>query len=126
MTMENTDRAAAGPLPVSTDYANGLVFIPGAARDAEGRAALDPRIRRKLEQLELDSDVALALSRTLADRVRDAEGERVRLEAQREMLRANPDDDLARLRASRDAAQDRWQALAQLAERARTYLGLAR
>jgi hypothetical protein len=117
------------------------VGVPGAARRI--RLALDPRVRAKLERLESQASSARAEVFRLGDLI-DAERQRqAELDHRYATLEANYlfradkaevdaiaaeratcDEEIAALTVQRNAAQERWQRLARLAERCRVHLGL--
>jgi prefoldin subunit 5 len=149
----------AGEIAAATRL--GPLTVAGGARRA--RQALPAAVRRKLETLETDAEVARVRAQTLNDQARALRDEEQRLARRLEELRAthptlhpgtwvrdpnagptartwqpavgdNLDDlahdleqtttELARLTSKRDAAQARWNTLAQIAERSRAHLGV--
>jgi hypothetical protein len=124
-----------------TAFLGAAVTTPGAARRT--RLALDPRVRAKLEGLEGQAAAARAEVFRHGDLIEAERQRQVQLDQQYTSWeenyfyrtdktavdalhaeRANCDEEIARLTAQRDAAQQRWQRLHRLVERCRLHLGL--
>jgi hypothetical protein len=140
--------APAPPVPAASsatrapDSALGAaVTVPGAARRT--RFALAAPVREKLERLEAQASSARAEVFRLGDLIDGERQRQVQLDQQYASFEANYfnridkadvdqlhaeratcDEEIAAVTVQRNAAQERWQQLARLAERCRVHLGL--